>query len=315
MFRTASIALLILAAGTALAGPPQKISECNTTITDPGKYKVVRDLACPDGEMGIKILASDVKLDLHGHTISCETPVRSGVIVGDRDAPEVFSNVRISNGAVTGCAIGVLLNFTDGARVTKMELSSNAESAITLVAAQNNVIRKNLIEGAYEGIWGIASWGGTGNWYGHNTFRHAYVGIDLYAETDSRITCNTAYENFYTFSLGPFGPAPSSGNLIRGNLFTSNFYGMIVAGIGEPPDTLLEPMSTDNLVHSNIVLGGWLDVTESIYSYTEDEFFLLPESECQNMWKNNMFESHYGPENCIGEPVVLDDVCASEDDD
>jgi len=304
--------ILLLVAGTVMAGPPQIISECGTIITDPGKYKVVNNLACVPGEMGIKILASDVMLDLRGHTISCETPERSGVIVGDDGDPEVFSNVRISNGTVSGCGVGVLLFFTDGARITKMSLIENAESGITLVEAENNVIRKNLFEG---GFWAINSFVGGGNWFGHNTVRHTFVGIDLYAETDSRITCNTANENFYAFGLNPFGSMPSYGNLVRGNQFTNGTLGMGLIGVGEPPDDLEEPMSTDNLVHANVATGNWLDVTESIYSYTLDDFFLLPNAECHNLWKNNMFGSQYGPENCIGPAVVLEDVCATEDDD
>ena len=304
--------ILLLVAGTVMAGPPQIISECGTIITDPGKYKVVNNLACVPGEMGIKILASDVMLDLRGHTISCETPERSGVIVGDDGDPEVFSNVRISNGTVNGCGVGVLLFFTDGARITKMSLIENAESGITLVEAENNVIRKNLFEG---GFWAINSFVGGGNWFGHNTVQHTFVGIDLYAETDSRITCNTANENFYAFGLNPLGPTPSSGNLVRGNQFTNGALGMALIGVGEPPDYLEEPMSTDNLVHANVATGNWLDVTESIYSYSLDDFFLLPDAECHNLWKNNMFGTQYGPENCIAPPVVLDDVCAIEDDD
>ncbi len=312
--------ILLLVAGSVLAGPkhkaPKNVTECGTIIAGPGKYKVVNDLACDPGEMGIKILASDVKLDLRGHTISCDTPERSGVIVGDFGDPEVFSNVRISNGTVSGCGVGVLLIFTDGARITKMSLIENAESGITLVEAENNVIKKNLIEGGFVSFWAINSFAGGGNWFGHNTVRHTLAGIDLYAETDSRITCNAANENFYAFGLNPLGPTPSSGNLVRGNQFTNGALGMGLIGVGEPPDVLEEPMSTDNLVHANVAIGNRLfDVTESIYSYTLDDFFLLPDAECHNMWKNNMFGTQYGPENCIGPPVVLEDVCATEDDD
>lgn len=305
---------LVLAAGTVLAGPPQPISECGTQITEPGKYLVVNDLTCGPSEGGITILASNVMLNLGGHTLTCDLSgiPYSGVVVGDNLDPKVFSKVRISNGAVTGCGVGVLLWFTDGARVTKMLLSGNEESGVTLVKAKNNVIKKNTFEG---GFWAIYSWAGTGNSYDHNTVRHTFVGIDLYAETDSHITCNAANENYYTFGLNPSGPMPSSGNLVRGNQFTNGVLGLGLVGFGTPPDNLEEPIPTDNLVHANIVLGNVLDITESIYFWADDTNFLLPDAECNNMWKNNMFATQFGPEGCIGTPVVLEDVCAMDEDD
>ena len=304
--------VLLLAVGSVLAAPPQAISECGTVITEPGKYRVVNDLACAPGDMAVRILASDVMLDVGGHTISCDTPDRSGLIVGDGWLPEVFSNVRIRNGAVNGCAVGVLIWFADGVRVTNMSFSNNWESGVTLVEAQNNVIKNNEFEGA---IWGIASWAGTGNWYDHNTARYSWVGIDLYAETDSRIMCNSVDQTIFGLGFNPLGDtAASTGNLVRGNYVTNSGVGIALIGVGEPPDVVLEPMAADNLVHANVALNNWyVDVTEAFYSYTLDDFFLLPDAECLNMWKNNMVGTQFGPENCIGTPVVLEEVCAMEE--
>ena len=39
--------------------------------------------------------------------------------------PEIFSRLRVSNGLFNGCAVGGLLWFTDGARVTKMSFSGS----------------------------------------------------------------------------------------------------------------------------------------------------------------------------------------------
>jgi len=311
-----SLPLMLLVAGSLLAAPKTKaqmdVTECDTYVTEPGKYKVVNDLACEPGEMAIQILASDVKLNLGGHTISCETPERSGVIVGDRLIPEIFSNVHIRNGTVTGCGVGVLLWFTDGARVTKMSLNDNAESGVTLIEAENNVIRNNSFVG---GFWAISSYEGIGNSFGHNKIRYSTLGIDLIGENDSRITCNAVDQGYYSLSLEPLGATASTGNVVRGNRVTDNFLGIGMFGYGTPEDGVFQPMSADNLIHRNIATGNWLDMVEAIYNPDTDGLFVPPGAECQNMWKHNQFDTELGPPDCIGTPVEIKKVCAPEFDD
>jgi hypothetical protein len=307
-----SLPALMLAAATVLAGPPQAVSECDTYITEPGKYSLVNDLYCDPGVRPVKILASDVMFDLGGHSINCAVGDRSGVVVGDDMDPEVFTNVRIRNGAVNGCAVGVLLWFTDGAQVTKMSFSGSTESGVTLVEAQNNVIMNNQFEGDF---WAINSYAGTGNRYSHNTVHFSVIGIDLYGETDSRITCNTVGQGFYTLSLGPSGPLPSSGNLVRGNLVTDSFLGIAMVGYGTPDGGLIAPQSIDNLIHANIATGNWWDMAEVLYNPFTDELFVEPGAVCANTWKNNQFDWPLGPPDCIGTPIDLDEVCALEGDD
>ena len=303
---------LILAATTTLAGPPQAVSECDSYITEPGKYWLVNDLYCDPGVRPVKILASDVMFDLAGHSINCAVGDRSGIVVGDDMVPEVFSNVRIRNGSINGCAVGALLWFTDGARVTNMSFSGNSESGVTLVEAQNNIIQNNQFEGDF---WAISSYAGTGNRYSHNAVRYSVIGIEMYGETDSRITCNSVDQGYFSLTLGPSGPMPSSGNLVRGNLVTGSYLGIVMAGIGTPEDGLFQPQSTDNLIHANIAMGNWWDMAEVIYDPFADDVFVEPGAACQNTWKNNQFYWSLGPPDCFGVPVDLDEVCAMGGDD
>jgi len=304
-----SLPALMLAAGTAFAGPPQAVSDCDTLINAPGKYKVVNDLYCDPGEGGITILASNVMLDFAGHNLTCAVGDRAGVVVGDDLDPEIFRNVHISNGSVSGCGVGVLLWFTHGTRVTKMSFNGNLESAVTLVETENNVIKHNEFEGDF---WAINSYAGTGNRYDHNTIRYSAIGIDLYAETDSRITCNRVDQGYYTLSLGPYGQMPSSGNLVRGNRVTDSFLGIAMVGYGTPEDGITAPQSIDNLIHANIASGNWWDLAEALYNPSTDEIFLEPGAECQNTWKNNQFDWALGPPDCIGTPVNLNQVCGGK---
>jgi hypothetical protein len=301
------VPVLLLASGAVFAKKPTAISDCDTYITKPGKYWLVNDLACEPGVRPIKILSSDVSLDLRGHSVSCAAGDRSGVVVGDDAEPEVFSDVRISNGSINGCAVGVLLWFTDGARVTEVSFSGSTESGVTLVEAQNSVIMKNNFEGDF---WAINSYEGTGNRLTHNTIRYSIIGIDLYGETDSRINCNAIDQGFFTLSLGPSGPYPSSGNLVRGNLVTGSYLGVAAVGYGSLAGGITAPQSIDNLIHANIATGNWWDMAEVLYDPATDELFVEPGADCNNTWKNNQFDWAEGPADCIGTAVELDEVCA-----
>ncbi|MGD8681895.1 MAG: right-handed parallel beta-helix repeat-containing protein [Lysobacterales bacterium] len=319
-----TLPILLLVTGTSIAAPnradpeygdPNYVTGCGTVITEPGKYMVVNDLACGPSEGGIRILASDVSLNLGGFALSCDLSGNpySGVVVGDDMNPEVYGNIRISNGTVTGCGVGVLIWFADGVRVTKMSLIDNPESAVTVVEAMNIVVKHNAIEG---GAWAINSYESSGNSFDHNTIHYSAYGIDMYGETDSRVMCNTVDQGFYTLSLGPYGSTPSSGNLIRGNRVTNSYLGIGLFGGGTPEDGLIFPQSMDNLVHANISQGNWLaDVVEVLYDVNTYDIFLDPGVSCMNTWKNNQFDWSVGPPGCIGEPVDLDEICAMEEDD
>lgn len=319
-----TLPILLLATGTVFAAPNKAgphhdglnyVTGCGTVITEPGKYVVVNDLACGPSEGGIRILSSDVTLSLGGFTLSCDLSgiPYSGVVVGDDMNPEVFSNIRISNGTVTGCGVGVLIWFADGVRVTKMSLIDNPESAVTVVEAMNIVVKHNAIEG---GAWAINSYESGGNSFDHNNIRYSAYGIDMYGETDSRIMCNAIDQGFYTLSLGPYGSTPSSGNLIRGNRVTNSFLGIGLFGGGTPEDGLILPQSMNNLVHANISQGNaFADVLEALYDVNTYDIFLDPAVSCMNTWKNNQFDRALGPPGCIGEPVNLHEVCAKGEDD
>src|SRR5688572_11930746 len=61
------VALALMAPAAAAAAAP--VSSCQT-IAGPGAYALTADLATVDATC-IEITASDVKLDLAGHTIAC----------------------------------------------------------------------------------------------------------------------------------------------------------------------------------------------------------------------------------------------------
>jgi len=307
-----SLPALLLAAGSVLAGP-RLITECGAVITRPGNYKLLNDLSCPPNTQGINIEASNVTLDLRGHTIACDAfgDAKVGaVIIGSETDPQI-KNVRVSHGAVTGCDDGILLWGTQNVKVQNMSFHSNVESAVTLLAAEDTIVMHNEFVGDY---WSIRSYWGSGNRFNHNSIIYSVVGMDFYAETGSQVTCNDVEKTAYSISFGPLEQDASMGNVVRGNRVNDNYLGIALFGYGTP-DELMGPQSSDNLVRGNIATGNdFADLAEVIYDDFY-EIFIQPGAVCQNYWERNQFGTQLGPQECISEPVVLNDVCAPHADD
>ena len=70
-----ALAVLTLFPSTATAGPTP-VSECRT-LGAPGAYALAADIAVDDATC-IEITASNVTLDLAGHTLSCTGPGFAG---------------------------------------------------------------------------------------------------------------------------------------------------------------------------------------------------------------------------------------------
>lgn len=308
---------LLLAAGSVLAAPPQPVTECGTIITEPGKYRLANDLVdCPDN--GVIIYSSDVTMDLKGHTVSCaDNGLRVGGVMAWGEPDAFLRNVKITNGAVTGCSDGILFAFVEDSKITKMTSWGNilwegaSGTGITVWLSRNNVIMHNHTYGNEDA--GIGSWESSGNLFKHNTSIDNFLGIYTDNENDSRILCNRTYGNAGGIVVGPY----SSGNLLRGNVASGNGVGIEMLGIAWD-GFLWRDIPTGNTVRSNIAEdNGVNDFTEVFYDLVTGESFVHPEGECRNTWEKNQYGTELAPAGCIAAPVVLedDDVCALDYDD
>jgi len=325
MSKFARFALLILAAGTVLAGPPQLISECGTIITEPGNYKLVNDLLDCQGN-GVTVVSSDVKLDLKSHEISCVDNgelIGGVVVVGAVDDP--VRNVTVKKGYVSNCVDGIVLISTEDSKIMHMSSTGNRPldgeygTGITVWSSRNNVIMHNHTYGnASHGIWSGDS---SGNLFKHNTSTDngesgagGGGGITLEGENNSRIMCNRTHGNTDGITLQSGG----SGNLLRGNLVTGN-QNTGIGMLGFAWDGFFwQDIPAGNTVRSNIVEeNGWFDFFEFYFDVVTGEFLLQPEDLCMNTWEKNQFQTEFGPPGCFGIPVELDehDVCALDYDD
>ena len=307
---------LVLVAGVALAKPPVPISECGTVITEPGKYRVTQDLFCARDQQGIEVLASDVTVNLNGHTITCDASgeiLVGAVLVGDFfDPTYVVSNVRVKNGTVSGCDDGVIFFYSQSGKATKITATGNVARGITVLEAKDTLIKNNV---GFENNNAIESFGGMGTKIkGNLLYDNFGVAIGITGETDSVIACNQAERNDFGIQVGPF----SSGNVVRGN-YVSNAAtgGITLYGFGIP-EQIFEPVPFGNLIKNNVVQGsGVVDLSEIVFNPFVGFPFVPPDAECQNTWRSNQYVTLLGPVDCIAPPVELDDddVCALDDDD
>ena len=319
MFKKTSITLLILAAGSVLAAPPQSVTDCGTIITEPGNYKLVNNLLDCEGG-GVTIVSSKVKLDLKSHEISCADngELIGGVVVAGTEEAAV-RNVTVKNGHVSNCVDGIVFMFTEDSRIMHMSSAGNHllddayGTGITVYFSHNNVIMKNHVYGNASD--GIGSWGSSGNLFKHNTSSDNANGAGIYMETESnsRIMCNRMQGNDTGILLGP----GSSGNLLRGNFASGNIGGIAMMGFAWDGFLWLD-IPGGNTIKSNIAENNpWADFSEIYYDLVTGEVLLHPEGTCMNTWKKNRFETEFGPPGCFGVPYELedDDVCALDYDD
>jgi parallel beta-helix repeat protein len=275
------------------------ITECGTVISEPGEYKLTQDLLlCPVD--GITISSSNVKLDLKGHTITCDDRYIYGIKVRD------FSDVDIKNGTVTGCRNGVYLRDVSDSQVTKMTLNGNRRHGLYMRRGSSNVIKNNLLIG--NEAYGISVWEGDGHLISKNiTNENRHVGIDGDTTQNTKYTCNQSNRNG---NIGIALSGTEGGNVLIGNIANENRLAGIVMS-GWPSNEIPE----GNTIKHNIALAN-NDKDLSENSWGPEGPYVEDGAPCRNTWIDNEFVTELGPEMCIGVPAQLDDddVCALDDD-
>ena len=310
----------VLVAGVAFAKPAVPIFECGTIIGEPGKYRLMNDLVgCTDH--GILITGSDITLDLKGHSISCDTngglERLAGVVVWESLSWSEISNVTVKNGHVSDCSDGIILVFTNDSKVKNMSSSRNLNwygtsgTGITIWYSENaRVIKNHTFDNDGQGI-GV--WDSTGTEIKHNMVADNSEGIWAERAADTNISCNKAFGNGTGVGLGPW----SIGSRVTGNLAKWNWFDGISAWGWARSDGPWDDIASGNTFKHNISEDNPFDLAELAYNLDSGEIAPHPDGECRNRWLKNQFTTSWGPDDCIGWSVELDDddVCALDDDD
>jgi hypothetical protein len=315
--------LSVFAASGALAGD-HKISGC-TIITEPGNYlltsDIVVDQTCenpdipePDvGYVGIQIAASNVHLNLGGHTIYGDPAgYGDGFARGiDTSGSEVEVNVSISNGRVDGMGAigdGIYIQGTKHLSITNVESTGNGRFGMGLVFCEActvtaSAFRDNGNAGVQTVFAGDADSDGVsdgpirmvGNEFtGSATSNGITIG---FFGGRHEIIGNTISNNGFN-GIGEF-LNPDGGNLIRGNTIEANGFaglrlctdantiqanqvldngGNGIEIVGGFP-CRFGPPGAGNLIQANRVVGSiGLDASDG-------------NAGCVNTWKANTFDN------------------------
>jgi parallel beta-helix repeat protein len=178
----------LLLSNVGHAAPATAITTCPFFITTPGQYYLAMDLTCPPG-LGITIQASDVYLQLGGHTLR-------GLSSGQGIAASNSTAILIQGpGTITGFQDGLLFFNVDFSKVIEVTATRNSADGFVVIGSlsTNNVFQGNVA--TLNDLFGISIIGGRENTIVHNLVMNNEVGIDLVFANLNKIYANTASSN------------------------------------------------------------------------------------------------------------------------
>lgn len=151
------LALPLLAASLFSQTPGLRTIGSPTTIDQPGSYLLTADLFVASSVgVGIAITASDVTLDLGGHTITAPGSL-SGTGVRIVNA----QNVTVKNGNIVNALMGAVVMNSVNVRIEGLSIRATGmaptapppEMGILLVQTRNSVVANNMIYNAALGVF------------------------------------------------------------------------------------------------------------------------------------------------------------------
>jgi parallel beta-helix repeat protein len=143
----------------ALAAQPAGVRAIGSpaTIDQPGSYILTADLFIPGSVgAGITITASDVWLDLNGHSITAP-----GNLTGAGIRVLNAQNVTVKNGNIVNALMGAVVMNSVNVRLEGLNIRATGmpptapppEMGIMLVQTRNSVIQNNMIYNAALGVF------------------------------------------------------------------------------------------------------------------------------------------------------------------
>ena len=148
--------LLLALVLSAMATPTLAVVDITfcDEITHPGLYRVTQDLSCRSRRQCLLIDASNVTIDLQGHSITGDGATTGTGIAVPRNSS--LSNIEVRNGTVSSFVVGINLEGAKKARVEHMRVFENKTMGI-LTGGSQRWCRTWLRETAVLALW----WGST----------------------------------------------------------------------------------------------------------------------------------------------------------
>src|SRR5579885_2329308 len=142
--------ILLWISGSARAANPP-ITACGATISVPGNYTVGKNLTSA-GTDCITIAASEVALDLKGHTLK-----GNGSAAGITDGGVSFRDIIITNGTITGFNVGISLGDSQYGTLAKLNVSNNTGDGIEVNTTHSSSSTFTNVKANNNGGNGIAT--------------------------------------------------------------------------------------------------------------------------------------------------------------
>lgn len=243
--------MILALTASAASAAPTPVSSCGT-LDSPGAYALSSDLATFDASC-IDIAASDVRLDLAGHAITCTGAGFAGSCQTAAFGP---TGVTVASGR-SGVAVigpGRLSGFDNGVAVFDSDAlvkgvtvagplpcdPASCERPVSnaiLVRGRSSVnVSGNEVSGYQRGVrLFITDCAGTCVVNGNRAYDNSCNGIALEEATGFTVTRNIVFANGSDacFPTAGIGLAQASGNLIANNDVSRNH----VFGLGVAPET------------------------------------------------------------------------------
>jgi len=245
--------------GLAAHSPPAVATTCGAVVT--ADLTLESDLNCPGN--GFTVSGSDIKINLNGHTVA-------GAAVGMGILVTGSQGVSIYGGTIRGFLQGIFVAASSGVVIKDNEFTENGTAVLLQASSGNtikgNVARQNLFR-AFMIRPNLAEVVSTNNDVVENLIIDNPTGIFLIRQPGNTIKGNTISGSSVAAIDLAFGGA--SGNLIKGNLFTTSGAGIrfgegwtdntILGNTFQTNDCAIQGPSAGNTLQGNILSGNTAD--------------------------------------------------------
>lgn len=192
---------LVDTAGAASAARPHSLTIAPAGVAPPSAHASTAGLVCGDtvttsvrltadltgcGDVGLRVGADDVTIDLQGHTIAGATTgdAAFGVLVNGHHG------VSVTGGTVTGFTIGVLYVSATGGHVTGMSVHGNRDKGVVLFDASDNTVVHNRIDHNDDAAVGVFN-GSDRNTVSNNTIQaNGPQGVEILFSNGTQVSHN-----------------------------------------------------------------------------------------------------------------------------
>ena len=193
------------------------------SIDTAGSYYVAEDITCTDATVDavIEISASNVTLDLRGHTITGPGQAASGATFGISlagTATTILYNVKVINGVVTeNSRSGINVNYSNFITIKDINSYKNGATGIAVIQSASTRIEScQAIDNTTNGMYFLVS-------------NYSYV-------EDNIITDNDSYG---------LSTVSANDSLFKGNLICNNTKGIYIGGLSTN-NSIIENHCTSN---------------------------------------------------------------------